>query len=56
MTSGKPAFLTGSRSEVTEVVATARLATEDDAVVFAAIRRGVQPSVTQQALPDPVLQ
>jgi hypothetical protein len=29
-----PAFLTGSRREVMEVVANARLATEDGAVVF----------------------
>ena len=41
---------------MTEVVANARLATKDDAVVFAAIRRGVRPSVTQQALLHPVLQ
>jgi hypothetical protein len=48
--------LTGSRSEVAELVVHARLATEDDAVVFAAIRRGVRPSVTKQAPPDPSLQ
>ena len=34
----KPAFLAGSRSEVTERVANARLATEDDVGVFA-VRR-----------------
>jgi hypothetical protein len=50
------AFLTGSRSEVMEVVVNARLATEDGAVVFTAIHRDVRPSVTQQALPDPSLQ
>jgi hypothetical protein len=46
----RPAFLTGSRSEVMDVVADARLATEDDAVVFTVRQltdRGGQPSVTQ---------
>jgi hypothetical protein len=48
----QPAFLTGSRSEVTEVVANARLATKDGVVVSTAIRRAVRPSVTQQVQMD----
>jgi hypothetical protein len=54
--SGQPAFLTGFRGEGTEVVVYARLATEDDVVVFAEILRGVRPSVTQQARPELSLQ
>ena len=50
------ALLTGSRREASEVAVPARLATEDNAGVFAAILRGVRPSVTKQARSDLTLQ